>query len=169
MSLRNSPDADLTVTQIAAHLHARPWTVTRDLQLGRDGEPGRLIGRKVFREGAGRGGQWRVVRADYFARLGISDEDTAWLGPDGLPELTPFPDAAASLGIPEELLNSLVRQCRWPHITFGRSRYLTHNQLERIRVLADDEQWASRLAARRPGFDLPDRTPVSPGAPTGGR
>jgi hypothetical protein len=169
--LRNSPDAELTVAQIAAHLQTPPWNITNDLQMHAAGKSGRLRGTKVYGQGAiGRGGQWRVALSDYLTRLQIPAEDVTAAqrgepgaaGPDGLPTLTRFADAARTLQIPEALLQVMVRQNRWPHITFGRSKYLTHNQLRRISVLADEERWAARAAVRRLSPDLPESAPAGP-------
>ncbi len=147
--LRNGENSPLTVGQIAAHLHTKDWNVTRELQIGlRDrlaGRPSRrLAGDKVLGEGVGAGGQWRVDRGIYLIWLGITPEDRAHLGPDGLPELIPFAAAAEKLGITEDELRRRVRAERRTHIAFGRMRYLTHNQLERLRVqLIEDCQEAT--------------------------
>lgn len=144
---------ELTVTQIAAHLMTRSWNITRELQKSEAGEPGRLAGRKAFNDGPGRGGQWRIDRQRYLDHLGIPadqrgpgpDGNSDHLDADGLPRLYIFehprrpvsaaPTAAALLRLTPELLKVMVRQCRLPYVVFGRSWYLTHNQLERTRVL----------------------------------
>jgi hypothetical protein len=132
--LQNDETADLTTTQIAAHLHTKIWNVTRELQLGAQRKPGRLRGNRATNSGPGRGGPWVVNRQVYLNWLGIPEEDRNHLGPDKLPELIPLSQAASALELPEEILRTMIRQARWPHVTFGRNRYLTHNQLDRIRV-----------------------------------
>jgi hypothetical protein len=133
--LQNGEHTPLTAGQIAAHLHVKAWNVTRELQLGanRNG-PRRLRGSKVHGEGVGRGGQWRVDRETYLNWLGIEPADRGRLGPDGLPELIPLAAAAERLRLGEDELSDRIRAERWTHIAFGRMRYLTHNQLERLRV-----------------------------------
>ena len=103
-------------------------------------------------EGVGRGGQWRIERESYLAWLQVPADDRGFLGPDGLPELIRFSDAAEKLGLEPGILRTMVRQARWPYIAFGRNQYLTHNQLERLRVLLAE--------------DCRDRSPVDPGAAT---
>jgi hypothetical protein len=139
--LRNGGTGDLTVDQIAAHLGVKAWNVTRQLQLGLT-NPTRLRGRKVLGAGVGQSGQWRITRDDYLSFLQIPAEDRRGnLGPDGLPELIGFDAAQGRLPIDNTPLMILVRQQRWPHIVFGRKRYLTHNQMERIRVqLIEDSE-----------------------------
>lgn len=134
--LHNSENSPLTAEQIAAHLHTKTWNVSRELRLGdrQKGSRPRLRGVKVLGEGVGAGGQWRVERDVYLTWLQIPAEDRGHLGPDGLPELVPFTRAAAKLGVAETDLRELVRTRRYPHIVFGRNRYLTHNQLEHISV-----------------------------------
>lgn len=142
--LRNGRGSDLTAVQIAAHLRVKPWNVTRELQLGALSRPGRLRGRKALGEGVGRGGQWRVDQETYLSWLQIPVEDRAHLGADGLPELIGLADAAQQLGLERVLLRTIIRQQRWPYIAFGRNQYLTHNQLERLRVLlAEDHRESS--------------------------
>jgi hypothetical protein len=151
--LRNGEDADLTVSQIAAHLGVKTWNVTRELQLGKT-NPARLQGAKVLgaRMGVGRGGQWRVKVKTYLDWLQIPEEDRTRLGPDGLPELIPFEMAAGRLGIAQPLLLPLVRQQRLAHIEFGRTRYFTHNQQERLSVLLkEDYQEATPGGGPGPG------------------
>lgn len=160
MVLQNGENTLLTVGQIAAHLHTRDWNVTRELQLGQRDRlagrtTGRLRGNKVLGAGVGAGGQWRVDPEVYLSWLGVGAEDRAeHLGPDGLPELIPFAQAAEKLGIPADELRHRVRVERHAHITFGRKRYLTHNQLERLRVqLIEDVREAT------PGDREPDAVP----------
>jgi hypothetical protein len=132
--LQNGEDGPLSVAQVAEHLAVKVWNVTRELQLGtKQNEAGRLRGHKV-RQNVGRGGQWRVDRETYLNWLGIPPDDRGHLGPDGLPELIPFAAAAEQLQVRQTELSLRIRAERWPHITFGRMRYLTHNQLERLRV-----------------------------------
>lgn len=142
MGLRNSGSVDqLTVAQIAAHLGGSTWRVTYELQLDAAGQAGRLHGFRVFNDGPGQRGQWRVLRTDYLARLQIPAEDRAHVGPDGLPVLHPFAEVAGKLSMPVDQLKTLVRQGRWPHIMFGRSMYLTHHQLRRIaEAVADSDK-----------------------------
>lgn len=138
--LQNGENSPLTAGQIAAHLRVKVWNVTRELQLGRKHPTGRrLRGSKVLGEGVGSGGQWRVSRDTYLSWLQIPAEDRTHLGPDGLPELVPFGQAAQELDFDLDLLQQMIRQERLPHIAFGRMRYLTHNQLERIRVLLNED------------------------------
>lgn len=142
--LRNGEHAALTAAQIAAHLGVPTWNVTRQLQLFEKGQLHRLPGVKVLGEGVGRGGQWRVEREAYLGWLQIPAEDRDFPeGPDGLPELTKFHTAAGQLGLEPTILRTLVRQTRWPHIVFGRNQYLTHNQLERLRVLLAEDHRGS--------------------------
>ena len=149
MGLRNSATADLTVAQIAAHLQTKPYNVTYSLKRYERGEPNRLPGFRVFDDGPGRGGPWRVHRVSYLAFLSIPEEDQkTHLGPDGLPELILLPAAAVLLGISSQTLAAKVRRQRWPHIVFGRKSYLTHNQLARIRVAAISECWAGPAAGQ---------------------
>lgn len=131
--LVNGDKSALTAGQIAAHLHTRIWNVTRELQLGIT-DPRRLQGHKVRGAGVGRSGQWRVDRQIYLSWLQIPVEDRTHLGRDGLPELIPFGRAAQDLDIDLDLFQTWIQQHRWPHIAFGRQRYLTHNQLDRTRV-----------------------------------
>lgn len=140
--LQNADPGTLAVRQIAAHLNTRAWNITRELQLGEHGQPGRLRGVKVQGEAGtvGRGGQWRVDRSVYLDWLGIPEEDHAYLGPDGLPELYPDTKVAELLDLDLHLLRVLIRQQRLPNITVGRARYLTHNQLARLRALLADDQ-----------------------------
>lgn len=127
------PNADpgtLTVRQISQHLHTKAWNVTRELQLGR------LIGTKLRGEGhRGRGGSWLVRRDDYLDFLGIEQYDLMYLGTDGLPKLTPLPDAAAELELDPRIVQSAVSLFPLAHIAVGRKRYLTHHQLIRLREL----------------------------------
>jgi hypothetical protein len=139
MALRNGDHGPLTAGQIAHHLGVPVWNVTYELQLGKKGQPGRLPGAKVLGRGVGRSGQWRVDRETYLNWLQIPSEDRTHLGPDGLPELITFAAAAQQLDLEEALLRTMIRQQRWPHIAFGRSRYLTHNQLGRIRVQINED------------------------------
>lgn len=132
--LRNDDTSALTAGQIAAHLGVSTWNVARELRLGARGGRNRLRGTKQLGIGVGQGGQWRVKRKIYLTWLGIPAADRTHLGADGLPELIPFPKAAGELGIPVTELADMVRRQRRPHIAFGRQRYLTHNQLGRIRV-----------------------------------
>jgi hypothetical protein len=148
--LRNGKESTLTVAQIAAHLGVKPWNVTRELQLFEKGQRHRLPGAKVLGEGVGRGGQWRIEPETYLNWLQIPAEDRTFLGPDGLPELIRFLDAAAKLGLDPTIMRTMIRQMRWPHIAFGRNQYLTHNQLERLRVLLNE--------------DHRERHPADPGA-----
>lgn len=133
--LQNTDPGTLAVRQIAAHLDARAWNITRELQLGERGQLGRLRGVKVQGEAGtvGRGGQWRVARRDYLEWLGIPPEDHAHLGADGLPQLYRDTKVAAMLGLDITLLRTLIRQQRLPYVSVGRSRYLTHNQLALVR------------------------------------
>jgi hypothetical protein len=124
----------LTVAQIAAHLGTRPWNVTRELQLTEKGITGRLQGYRVFDDGAGRGGQWRVSRIEYLDRLGIPTADRIGLGPDELPALHPIEDVAIIVGTGLSALKKKIRQQRRPHITFGRRQYLTDSQLQQLIV-----------------------------------
>lgn len=161
--LRNDvTTSDLTVAQIAAHLQTWPWNITRELQKSDQGEPGRLTGYKVFNDGAGRGGQWRIPRTHYLTHLGIPPADREHLGADGLPELFIFEHpkravsdtttAAQLLRVSSSLLAVMVRQQRLPHVGFGRSRYFTHNQLERTRVLLHESPvYRARLQDLPPG------------------
>lgn len=154
--LRNGVNTPLTVGQIAAHLHTKDWNVTRELQLGmRDRLAGRatrrLRGDKVLGEGVGAGGQWRVDRGVYLTWLGITDEDRIHVGPDGLPRLIPFPQAAEKLGITDDELHHRVRTERRTHIAFGRMRYLTHNQLEHLRVQLIEDCREATPGGRDPG------------------
>lgn len=148
--LRNGEGAPLTPAQIAAHLHVKVWNVTRELQLA-DRQPHRLHGQKIRGEGVGRGGQWRVDRQAYLAWLQIPLPDRTHLGPDGLPELIPFAGAAAHLKIGEAELRRIVRAERLTHIAFGRMRYLTHNQLERLRVQLDESYREATPGGGDPG------------------
>jgi hypothetical protein len=134
--LQNSDNSPLNTAQIAAHLQVNPWNVTRELQLGRrQTNSGRLRGDKKTGTGlVGSGGQWRVDRQTYLNWLQVLLADRDHVGPDGLPELIPLTHAARQLDLSRENLGTLIRRQRWPHITFGRNRYLTRNQLERIRV-----------------------------------
>jgi hypothetical protein len=136
--LRNGDTSALTAGQIAAHLGVKTWNVTRELQLAEKGAKHRLRGSKVRGEGVGNGGQWRVDREVYLAWLQIPAADRTHLAADGLPELIPLADAARKLGIEPVELQALIRRWRQPHIAFGRQRYVTHNQLDRIRVQLDD-------------------------------
>lgn len=138
--LHNSDPGTLAVRQIAAHLQTREWNITRELQLGERGHPGRLRGVKVQGESGtvGRGGQWRVDRDAYLDWLGIPEQDHAHLGADGLPELYLDTQVAARLGLDLPLLRTIIRRHRLPYVSVGRSRYLTHNQLERLRVLLSE-------------------------------
>jgi len=135
--LQNADPGTLAVRQIAAHLNTRTWNITRELQLGETGQPGRLRGVKVQGEAGtvGRGGQWRVARSVYLDWLGIPEEDHAYLGADGLPELYPDTRVAELLDLDLKLLRVLIRQQRLPHVSVGRGRYLTHHQLARLRAM----------------------------------
>lgn len=166
--LQNGWGSPLTAGQIAAHLHTRIWNVTRDLQIGRAdraaGRPTRRMpGEKVRGEGVGSGGQWRIDRQAYLTWLQIPVEDRDHLGPDGLPELVPFELAAEQLSISELKLQELVQRGRHPHIAFGRKRYLTHNQLDRLRG-----QLAEDLREATPGGNSSD-APVTSGIPVSPR
>jgi hypothetical protein len=144
--LRNGEGSALTADQIAAHLGVRTWNVTRELQLFDKGQLHRMPGVKVLGRGVGRGGQWRVDREAYLNWLQIPTDDRGFLGADGLPELIRFDTAAARLGLDPAVLRTVIRQQRWPHIAFGRNRYLTHNQQERLRVLLfEDHREPSRV------------------------
>lgn len=138
--LQNAIWRTLTVRQIAAHLNTRAWNITRELQLGDAGRPGRLRGVKVQGEAGtvGRGGQWRVDRQVYLDWLGIPEQDRAYLGADGLPELYPDTQAAELLGVQLPRLRTIIRQQRLPYVSVGRARYLTHHQLARLRDLPAD-------------------------------
>jgi hypothetical protein len=153
--LQNGVDLPLTAGQIAAHLQVQTWNVTRELKLGEEKEnTSRLRGRKVRGAGVGQGGQWRVDRQVYLDWLQIPEEDRTALGPDGLPELTTAEDAAAQLRLAPAVLRAVLRQQRWPHIVFGRKRYLTHNQMERIRVQLDKDLREATPGGRDPGHPV---------------
>jgi hypothetical protein len=135
--LQNADQGALTVLQIAAHLRTREGNITRELNLGKAGQPGRLRGRHIKGPGIrGRGGQWRIDRTAYLDWLGIPDDDRKILGPDGLPRLYTEREAAAALDLPINAVRiATVINRRVPHIAAGRQRFLTHHQLERLRVL----------------------------------
>jgi hypothetical protein len=130
----------LTAAQIAAHVGTQVWNVTYELQQGDKGKPGRLRGTKTFDGGPGRGGQWRINRNTYLAWLGVVDpqtgqvDDTELLDRHGLPILLNLEQAGWLLDMDHKILRTMIRQARWPHAAFGRTWYLTHNQLQRIRV-----------------------------------
>ena len=135
--LQNADQGTLTVHQIAAHLRTRPDNITYELNLGLAGEPGRLTGRKIRGPGIrGRNGQWRVERDVYLDWLGVPAEDRTFLGDDGLPRLYTEREAATALDLPINAVRiAIVVNRRTPYISAGRNRYLTHHQLERLRVL----------------------------------
>lgn len=135
--LQNVDQGTLTVHQIAEHLTTRPGNVTYELNLGRDGAPGRLRGRKVRGPGIrGRNGQWRVDRDVYLDWLGIPEEDREHLDDAGLPKLVAAELIGDATGTPGRV-RILLRNT--PHITFGQRRYLTHHQFERLRVLLTED------------------------------
>lgn len=136
--LQNADQGTLTVHQIAAHLGTRVGNVTRELNLAESGEQGRLTGKRVKGPGLrGRGGQWRVERTAYLDWLGIPAEDRDHLDGYGLPQLFPVETAAAWAGVQLPQVARLMS--RLPHVTFGRRRYLTHHQLERLSVLLAED------------------------------
>lgn len=147
--LTNADPGTLTVHQIAAHLDARVGNVTRELNLAAAGQPGRLCGVKVSGPGIrGRSGQWRVRRDDYLQWLGIPDEDRDHLDGFGLPQLMPLENVAAFLAVPPSRVGALMS--RLPHVTFGRRRYLTHHQLQRLRVLLNESDKPRTTSATTP-------------------
>ncbi len=139
--LQNADQGALDVRQIAQHLGTREWNITRELQLARKGEPGRLQGEKVTGVGGrGRGGQWRVDREVYLDWLGVPEEDRTHLGPDGLPLLYTDRAAATELDLPINAIRiAVLIQRRVPYLAVGRHRFLTHNQLQRLRVALDED------------------------------
>lgn len=142
--LQNADQGTLTVHQIAAHLDTRVGNITRELNLAEAGETRRLPGKRIKGPGLrGRGGQWRVDRDVYLDWLGIPEEDRAHLDGFGLPQLFPVENAAVLAGVPLRQVAGLMS--RLPHVTFGRRRYLTHHQLQRLSVLlAEDCREKSR-------------------------
>jgi hypothetical protein len=139
--LQNADQGTLTVHQIAQHLGTRPDNITYELNLGKKGHPGRLVGQKVQGPGVrGRNGQWRIDRTVYLDWLGVPGEDRDALGPDGLPRLYTEREAATELDLPINAIRiALVIHRRVPYIATGRQRYLTHHQLERLRVLLAED------------------------------
>ncbi len=145
--LQNADQGTLSVAQIAAHLDTRPGNITRELTLGEAGHAGRLVGKKVTGPGIrGRAGQWRIDRTVYLNWLGVPAEDRGFLGADGLPRLYTEREAATELDLPVNAVRiAVVVNRRVPYIATGRHRYLTHHQLERLRVLlAEDCREKSR-------------------------
>lgn len=136
--LRNADQDTLTVHQIAAHLNTRVGNVTRELNLGAAGQVGRLRGERVRGPGLrGRGGQWRVDRTAYLDWLGVPAEDRSHLDVYGLPRLMSIENVAAFAEVGLTEVAALLE--RIPHLTFGRRRYLTHHQLERLSVLLTED------------------------------
>jgi hypothetical protein len=145
--LKNADQGTLTVHQIARHLGTRPDNITYELNLGKGGQPGRLRGEKVTGPGVrGRAGQWRIDRSVYLDWLGVPPEDREFLGVDGLPRLYTEREVATELNLPINAVRiAVVINRRVPYIAAGRHRYLTHHQLERLRVLlAEDCREKSR-------------------------
>jgi hypothetical protein len=139
--LKNADPGTLTVHQIAAHLRTRPDNITYELNLGRTGQAGRLTGRKIQGPGIrGRNGQWRVNRTVYLDWLGVPVEDREMIGPDGLPLLYSEGEVAGQLERTVTTVRTavIVKQ-QVPHIGAGRQWFLTHHQLERLRVLLDED------------------------------
>lgn len=135
--LQNADRGTLTVHQVAAHLGTSPGNITRELNLGAAGQPGRLTGKKVAGPGIrGRGGQWRIDDQVYLDWLGIPEPDRTHLDAYGLPWLIDVEQVGKATGNPAEVARLLVRL---PHVTFGRRRYLTHHQLERLKVLLAED------------------------------
>lgn len=143
--LQNADRPTLSVRQIAAHLNTAPSTVTYELKRAAAGQPGRLRGSKKRGEPGtvGRGGQWRVERDVYLDWLGIPAEDRDRLGADGLPELHTEQRAAELLDVPQSQLSAILLRGHAPCIAVAWRRYLTHNQLERLRVLLAEDHRAS--------------------------
>jgi hypothetical protein len=136
--LQNADPSTLTVHQVAAHLGTRSGNITRELNLAAAGEPGRLRGTKVTGPSVrGRGGQWRITRDDYLDWLGMPEPDRSFLRFDGLPELYPIWAAALELNRRAEDVRAVLPYL--PHLIVLRHRYLTHNQLERLRVLSVED------------------------------
>jgi hypothetical protein len=138
--LHNADQSALDVRQIARHLGTRAWNITRELQLAAKGEPGRLQGTKVTGPGTrGRGGQWRVDRTAYLDWLGVPEQDRKAVGDDGLPLLYDEPAAAAELNLTSTALRRALLRLSVSHVMVGWRRYVTHNQLQRLRVALDED------------------------------
>lgn len=135
--LQNADPGTLTVHQVAEHLDTNPGNITRELNLAAAGQPGRLAGKKVGGPGIrGRGGQWRIDRDVYLDWLGVPEEDRGHLDDFGLPRLVRVEEPWRADGKTREAIRLLARL---PHVTFGRRRYLTHHQLERLKVLLAED------------------------------
>jgi hypothetical protein len=138
--LQNPKAAALSVRQIAAHLGTRHWNITNELCQGARNQPGRLRGVKVTGPGTrGAGGQWRVDRSVYLDWLGVPQEDRAVLGADGLPVLHPERAVCDAFGLDRDKLLLLLLRNSLPHVAVGQRRYLTHHQMERLRVLLAED------------------------------
>lgn len=86
--------APLSVWDIAAHLGVQDWQVSRQC-----GRPNGIPAVKTLGPGAsGRGGRWRVTRADYYRWLGLPKEDVPAPGAP-LPPVRLLTDIAAEYGI----------------------------------------------------------------------
>ncbi len=138
--LQNADTETLSVRQIAAHLRTKPWNITNELALGATGAAGRLRGEKKTGPGSrGAGGQWRVPRQAYLDWLGVPEEDRAVLGADGLPVLLDEAAAGQLVGMPTSELRRTLLRLNAAHLMVGWRRYLTHHQMERLRVLLAED------------------------------
>lgn len=138
--LQNADTTTLGVAQIAAHLRTKPWNITNELARGRKNEPGRLRGEKKLGPGSrGSGGQWQVDRTAYLDWLGVPEADRTVLGPGGLPVLYDEQAAGELLGIKAVQVRAVLLRLGVPYLMVGWRRYLTHHQMERLRVLLAED------------------------------